>query len=98
MDSRNVSTGGTHGFVLSCLDAIFAGAALLFHIRAYIIVPITGLVAMWALYRIMVFKDSRFKANIIPGSKIRRADSFLDTIRHKQSSATNKIPKPTIRT
>jgi hypothetical protein len=63
------------------LNAMITGVAVVLRIRAYIIVPVTTCVALWALYRMKVLESPPLKINtamltIGLGSKIHGLRSF----------------------
>jgi len=85
------------------LNATLAGVAVVFQIRAYIIVPVTACIALWTLYRMKVrngppLKISTAMLSIVPGINIRRLMSSYSAFRRQQSSPARKPSKPNIKT
>jgi len=85
------------------LNATIAGVAVVFQIRAYIIVPVTACIALWALYRMKVRKGPPLKIrtamlSIVPGINIRRLMRSYSAFRHQQSSPATKPSKPNSKT
>jgi len=103
---QNLATGSKstalHFAAPWLLNGLITGAAVVLHISAYVVVPVTTCVALWALYRMKVKNGPPLKISLamlstVSGVNIVRIMKGYSASRRQQSGTARKQSKPNIK-